>query len=207
MTDPKKTLIAVLLDRSGSMAAAKADTEGGFDQFIAKQREQPGAATVTLAQFDHKYELVYSDTPIADVPPLDLEPRGRTALYDGIGKLTTDIGEALKATPEDQRPGTVIVVILTDGHENASREWDRYAIKDLIQQQQDRWQWTYIFLGATLDAVDTGDAMGIPRGHSMSYTQNNTAETFSVMDSAATATRAGTFTGFSTADREAASGE
>ncbi|WFR73707.1 hypothetical protein P9209_09030 [Prescottella defluvii] len=76
MTNPDLTLIAVLLDRSGSMHSIKSDTEGGFDSFIAEQRAQPGTAEVTLAQFDREYERVYTTVPIAQVPPLELRPRG-----------------------------------------------------------------------------------------------------------------------------------
>ena len=124
MTDPQRTLIAVLLDRSGSMECVKSDTEGGFNAFIDEQRGEPGDARVTLAQFDTDYEVVYANRPIADVPPLALQPRGGTALYDALGRLITDVGAELAALPEDERPGTVVVVVLTDGHENSSRGVD-----------------------------------------------------------------------------------
>jgi hypothetical protein len=188
------------------MAAARADTEGGFNEFIRQQCEAPGSATVTLAQFDDQYELVYADVPVRVVPPLVLEPAGRTALLDGIGRLTTDIGEKLRALPEDDRPGKVIIVVFTDGHENASREWNLDAVNTLVRQQQEQWGWTYLFLGATLDAIDTAATMGITRSHAMSY---NKAQTQSTFDAVATATRGardGTFLGFTEADRRAAGG-
>jgi hypothetical protein len=207
MTNPDKTLIAVLLDRSGSMQSVKDDTEGGFNQFIADQREKPGTATVTLAQFDHEYELVYSNVPLAKVPPLELSPRGSTALLDGIGKLTVDIGADLRALPEDQRPSTVIVVVLTDGHENASKEWSRDAVQRLITQQQDQWNWNYIFLGATLDAVETGVDLGVMRGHSMHFSPKAVGATFDALADATTTMRGGAaFTGFGDAQRAAAAG-
>lgn len=207
MTDPNKTLIAVLLDRSGSMMSVKADTEGGFDQFIADQRTQPGAATVTLAQFDSEYELVYSDVPVADVPSLQLSPRGGTALYDGVGKLVTDVGAKLAATPEPERPGTVLVVILTDGHENMSTEWTHTAVQELIRQQQDQWAWTFMFLGATLDAVEVGAGMGIAAANSMHYSTTATAETYGVLSRATTNMRSGkSFEGFDATDRTTAAG-
>ncbi len=92
MTNPQRTLIAALLDRSGSMQSIKSDTEGGFNALIASQRTEPGEATVTLAQFDTEYEVVYANRPIADVPQLELEPRSMTALYDALGRLITDVG-------------------------------------------------------------------------------------------------------------------
>lgn len=210
MTDSTKTLIAVLLDRSGSMQAVKTDTEGGFNAFIREQRAQigVGTASVTLAQFDHEYELVYADVPLAEVPPLCLVPRGTTALYDGIGKLSTDVGAKLAAMPEDQRPGTVIVVVLTDGHENASREWTHKAVQALIGEQQDRWGWMYLFLGATLDAVDVAAGMGIPQGNAVAYAAASTEATFGVLSRATSNARRGTgFAGFSDEDRRTAAGD
>ena len=123
MTDDNRVLIAVLLDRSGSMSSIKTDTEGGFAAFIDQQRGLNRDVRVTLAQFDTEYDVVYADRPLADVPPLALEPRGATALYDAIGRLVSDVGAELAAQPEEERPGAVIVVVLTDGHENSSREW------------------------------------------------------------------------------------
>ena len=84
MTNPNKTLIAVLLDRSGSMTTIKEDVEGGFNAFIAEQKKVEGTCRVTLAQFDNTYDVVYTDKDINDVPSLDLQPRGMTALLDSI---------------------------------------------------------------------------------------------------------------------------
>lgn len=169
MTNPNLTLIAVLLDRSGSMNSIKSDTEGGFDAFIAEQRAQPGEAIVTLAQFDNTYERVYTNIPIADVPALDLRPRGGTALLDGIGRITTEIGEQLAAQPEAERPGNVIVVVITDGHENRSEEWTLDAVKTAITRQEDVYSWDYLFLGANIDAVSVGRRMGFKPEKSITY--------------------------------------
>lgn len=207
MTDPDKTLIAVLLDRSGSMMSVKTDTEGGFDQFIADQRSKPGSVAVTLAQFDTEYELVYSNLPIAQVPRLELTPRGSTALYDGIGKLSTDVGTELAATPHDQRPAAVLVVILTDGYENASREWDHAGVRALIRQQTEVWKWTYLFLGADLSAVPTAVSLGIDRSQALHYSPSSTAETFNVAAAAVSRVRGGTFVGFTDHDRDIVGGD
>ena len=133
MTDPQRSLIAVLLDRSGSMESIKSDTEGGFDAFIGEQRKEPMDIRVTLAQFDTDYEVVYANRPVHDVPPLELQPRGMTALYDAVGKLITDVGAELAATPEQKRPARVTVVVLTDGHENSSQEWTHDAVSAAIR--------------------------------------------------------------------------
>ncbi|WP_330228098.1 VWA domain-containing protein [Nocardia sp. NBC_00508] len=169
MTNPDSTLIAVLLDRSGSMQSIKSDTEGGFAAYIEQQREVPKSIEVTLAQFDTEYECLYANRPIAEVPPPSLQPRGMTALYDAVGKLVTDVGADLAKRPEQERPGTVIVVVLTDGHENSSKEWSHAAVKSLITQQQDVYNWTFLFLGANMDAVAIGTEMGFAPGQSITY--------------------------------------
>ncbi|WP_330250976.1 VWA domain-containing protein [Nocardia sp. NBC_00565] len=169
MTNSDLTLIAVLLDRSGSMQSIKSDTEGGFDAYVEEQRKVPKTTLVTLAQFDTEYELVYANRPIGAVPPLSLQPRGGTALYDAVGRLVTDVGSELAARPEHERPGTVIVVVLTDGHENSSREWTHPAVKALITQQQESYSWDFVFLGANMDAVAVGSALGFDPRRSLTY--------------------------------------
>ena len=169
MPNPQRTLIAVLLDRSGSMESIKSDTEGGFNALIAEQRAQPGKATVTLAQFDTVYEVVYADRPIGDVPPLQIQPRGMTALYDGVGRLITDVGAELAALPDPERPGHVIVVVMTDGHENASVEWTHEAVSAAIRRQESEYSWYFVFLGANMDAVAVGARMGFAADRSMTY--------------------------------------
>jgi hypothetical protein len=169
VTDPQKVLIAVLLDRSGSMESIKSDTEGGFNAFIDEQRKESGRAHVTLAQFDTEYEVVYADQPIVAVARLELQPRGATALYDSLGRLITDVGAALKDTPEDERPGKVIVLVMTDGHENSSREWTHEAVSKAIKRQERDYSWEFIFLGANMDAVAVGQRLGFTADRTMTY--------------------------------------
>jgi len=169
MTNPDLSLIAALLDRSGSMQSIASDTRGGFDAYIASQRNEPGTAQVTLAQFDNEYEVVYANRPIAEVPPLVLEPRGSTALLDAIGRFITEVGSKLAALPEQDRPGDVSVLVMTDGHENASREWTKDAVRQLIAQQETVYDWDFVFLGANMDAVDVGTSIGFAPGKSLTY--------------------------------------
>jgi len=171
MTNPNLTHIYFLLDRSGSMQSIKDDTEGGFAAFIAEQRQQSGDCQVTLAQFDNEYEEVYRDVPVHDVPPLRLVPRGSTALLDSIGRLVTTAGERLAARPEDERPGMIVVGIMTDGYENASREWNHSAIKKLIEQQTRDYGWQFLYLGADQDAIEVGTSMGVAAAHAMTYSR------------------------------------
>lgn len=184
MTNQNVSLIAALLDRSGSIAATRSDMEGGFDSFVQKQREEapPNVEVrVTLAQFDTEYETVYRNLPIAEVPPLTLVPRGGTALLDAIGRLTNDIGAELSAMEESERPSRVLVVVVTDGQENSSREFTKNRIQELIAQQESVWKWTYVFIGANMDAVSTGTSLGFGSNlapgsahtHSLTYTQTS----------------------------------
>lgn len=212
MTDPRRTLIAVLLDRSGSMESVKSDTEGGFDAFIGGQRAEPGVARVTLAQFDTQYEVVYANRPIADVPRLALQPRGGTALYDALGRLITDVGAELAAAPEQDRPGTVIVVVFTDGHENSSKEWTHAAVTAAIKRQEAEYSWDFLFLGANMDAVAVGTSLGFAADKSMTWDTDNggavhaMASTTAYVSRKRSAPAGAAVAGFSEADRAAAGG-
>jgi hypothetical protein len=178
MTDQNLTHIYLLLDRSGSMQSIKTDTEGGFSAFVEEQKRTDGECRVTLAQFDNHYEVVYADRPIADVPPLELQPRGSTALLDAMGKLITDAGAGLARLPDDRRPGTVIVAIMTDGYENASQEWTHPAIKSLVEQQTEQFGWQFLYMGADQDAIEVGRNIGIKADHSVTYGRGKSQEAF-----------------------------
>jgi len=180
MTRSDLTHIYFLLDRSGSMQSIKTDTEGGFAAFVEEQKQAPGECRVTLAQFDNEYDVVYADRPLADVPPLDLQPRGSTALLDAMGRTITDAGTRLAALPEDQRPGTVIVAIMTDGHENASQEWTRPAIKALVTQQSTQFAWQVMYMGADQDAIEVGAGLGVDRDLAVTYSRGKAAQTMAV---------------------------
>lgn len=174
MTNNDLTHLYFLLDRSGSMQSIREDTIGGFAAFMAEQRKHPGECRVTLAQFDDRYEVVYTDRPIGDVPELDLQPRGTTALLDAIGHIVTDAGTHLASLPESERPGTVIVGIMTDGYENASREWTHAAIKALISQQTKTYGWEFLYMGADQDAIEVGTSLGVQANRSMTYSRGAT---------------------------------
>jgi hypothetical protein len=176
MTSQDLTHIYFLLDRSGSMQTIKRDTEGGFAAFVADQRAAPGRCRVTLAQFDHAYELVYSGMPIAEVPPLVLEPRGTTALLDAMGRVITDAGAELAALPEPERPGTVIVAVMTDGYENASQEWNHAAVKALVEQQTTDYSWQFLYMGADQDAIEVGASLGVDRQYAVTYGRGRTED-------------------------------
>lgn len=212
MTNPDLTHLYFLLDRSGSMTSICDDTVGGFNAFIAEQQNHPGQCRVTLAQFDDRYEQVYADLPVGDVPPLELHPRGTTALLDAIARLIADAGERLAALREDERPGTVIVGIMTDGHENASTEWTHPAVKALIEQQTKVYDWEFLYMGADQDAIEVGARLGVAADRSVTYTRGSTAmamdATSKVVGRVRAAKAAGRATediGYSVAERRAAS--
>ena len=213
MTDPQRSLIAVLLDRSGSMETIKSDTEGGFNAFIDGQRNEPLEVRVTLAQFDTDYDVVYANRPVLEVPRLELQPRGGTALYDALGKLITDVGAELAALPEHERPGRVVVVVLTDGHENSSREWTHDAVSAAIRRQQSEYSWDFLFLGANMDAVAIGQQLGFQADRSMTYAASADGVTNAMSAAAGYVSRknaapvGAAVAGFSDEDRAAAQGD
>lgn len=172
MTDSKLTQLLVIVDRSGSMSSSASDMIGGLDELFKEQTKLDGECVVDYVQFDTEYDLVYTDKPVSKAKAV-LVPRGSTALLDAIGKGVTTLGEKLVAKPEDERPGTVIVVIATDGYENASREWTREKVKELISGQRDKWNWDFVFLGANMDAVAEAALYGIPSASSMTYDTTN----------------------------------
>ena len=206
MTDQNKTAIAILVDHSGSMQAIRSDAEGAINAFLESQAKEPGECTCMVAEFDTEYDVVTPTMPIKDVPKYVLEPRGGTALLDGIGKIVTDLGADLKAMPEDERPGTVIVVVQTDGQENSSREWKIDTIRDLLTQQREKYGWTFIFLGADENAVQTGVNYGFSANTSMAYGTATMDSAMSGTSAMVSRTRAGGQAIFTQDERDASAG-
>jgi len=165
MTDQNLTEIICVIDRSGSMGSIRHDAIGGFNTFLEDQKKVTvDKCLLTYTQFDNEYEVVHESKPIEDVPPLDestYEPRGSTALLDAIGRTIDDAGKRFAAMPEEKRPGAVVFVILTDGHENASRKYAHEKIMNMIQTQRDAYNWQFIFLAAGQDAIAAGTSLGI----------------------------------------------
>lgn len=181
MSNQNLTLIAFLLDRSGSMQSIKSDVVGGFDAFLAEQRAGDGDCRVTLAQFDDQYEVVYRAVPVNEVRPLALNPRNSTALLDSMGKLITDTAAEIAALAEDDKPGSVIIAIMTDGLENASHEWSRPAIKSLVEQQTNEFGWEFLYMGADQDAVEVGKDLGVKAEQAVTYSRGKSREAMAAM--------------------------
>lgn len=182
------TDITIILDRSGSMQSVAADTIGGFNKFLDDQKATPGEATITLNQFDTVYERIIDAKPIASashLTPQTFVPRGMTALHDAIGRSIEDTGKRLAAMPEDQRPSKVVCVIITDGAENASRQFNQEKIDSMITEQRDKWKWEFVFLGANQDAIATATKLGIGAQNAMTYAHNpvGTVKSFAAVSS------------------------
>lgn len=202
------TRIAIVLDRSGSMESCKESTVTGFNEFIRNQKKIPGEATVKLVQFDDQYETVF-DKPLKDCPELNQStfvPRGSTALLDAQGRTIVELGQELAALPEQERPSKVIVVTLTDGQENASKEYTLDKIGEMIREQRDKYNWDFVFLGANQDAIATAAAMSIPLPSAMSYSTSKAgiAATMAAVSHYVGAARACEAPAFSAEDRKAA---
>ncbi len=166
------TDITVVLDRSGSMASVREDTIGGFNSFLEEQKKVPGSANLSLVQFDDQYEALYEGRRLQDAPCLSAQtfvPRGSTALLDAIGRTIHATGTRLAALPENERPGKVLVVVMTDGEENASREFSSGQIFDMITHQREKYQWEFVFIGANQDAIATGASYGIPQSNALNF--------------------------------------
>ncbi len=182
------TDITIILDRSGSMTSVRKDTIGGFNTFVESQQKLPGDCSLSLVQFDTVYEVVYQSKPIKDAPLLTdatFEPRGSTALLDAIGKTINDTGTRLAGMQQEDRPEKVMIVILTDGEENSSHEFNRAQILGMIKRQTEVYKWDFVFLGANQDAIAVGASMGVNAGKSMSYASNQkgTQDVFASMAS------------------------
>ena len=171
MTKKDYTHIIVILDRSGSMSTIRTDMQGGFNEFVSDQRDVEGEATLTLAQFDDRYEVVHDNIAIADVPELALHPRGSTALLDAIGRTLTTERDRIKDMDDNNQPEKVVCVVITDGYENASHEYDKKRISDMVKnlEEEEDPQWDFVFLGANMDAIAEGGSIGARAGASYTY--------------------------------------
>lgn len=169
------THISVILDRSGSMQEIREDVIGGFNAFLKEQQRAEGLATLSLVQFDtqNPYEVIHSFTLIQAVPELTREtyvPRASTPLLDAMGRGINDLEKQLASMKEGDRPAHVVMVFITDGQENSSREFRKEQIAQMIAHKQEHDRWQFVFLSADLAAVD--DAMrhyAVPASHAMAF--------------------------------------
>ena len=178
------------------MSGLEGDTIGGFNTMLKEQQAVEGEAVVTTVLFDDQYELLHDRADIQAIAPIsdkDYTVRGSTALFDALGKTIKKIRNAHKHVNEAYRPGKVMFVIITDGHENASKEYSAERVKRRIERQREKYGWEFVFFGANMDAVMEADKLGISADFAQNYSADSmgTSAVFSTMSSISTAYRGG----------------
>jgi len=169
------TEVIFILDRSGSMGGLESDTIGGYNGFLDKQKGQEGETHITTVLFDDKYEILYNgvDVSAAGLTEKQYFVRGMTALYDAIGKTILDVGTRLAFSPEEECPGKVIMIITTDGAENASREFTGKRVKEMITHQGKKYGWEFLFFGSNIDTETVARDIGIEGDSAISFRANS----------------------------------
>lgn len=166
------TEIVFILDRSGSMSGLESDTIGGYNSLLEKQRKEVGDAVVTTVLFDDQYEMIHDHAAIVkvnDITSKEYFARGMTGLLDAVGKTINHVGNRHKNALDSEVPSKTMVVIITDGYENASREFALPQVKQMIERQKERFGWEFLFLGANIDAVSTAAGFGISADRAVTY--------------------------------------
>ena len=158
------TELVFILDRSGSMAGLEADTIGGFNAMLQKQRGEPGEALISTVLFDNKTEVIHDRVPLDRVSALTEKEyfvRGCTALLDAVGGAIHHIGNVHKYAREEDRPEKPLFVITTAGMETASRRYTYDKVRAMIERQREKYGWEFLFLGANIDAAREAARFGI----------------------------------------------
>ena len=166
------TELVFILDRSGSMSGLESDTIGGFNSLIKKQKKLDGKCYVSTVLFDNISEVIHDRVELGEIRPMtdnDYTVRGCTALLDAIGGAIKHIGNIHKYARKEDVPEHTMFVITTDGMENASRMYSSAAVKKMIENQQKKYGWEFLFLGANIDAVETASNFGISEDRAVTY--------------------------------------
>ena len=166
------TEIVFILDRSGSMSGLEADTIGGFNSMIEKQKKAEGEALISTVLFDNTSEVIHDRVSVQNITPMtdeDYTVRGCTALLDAIGGAIHHIGNVHKYARAEDVPEHTMFVITTDGMENASHHYDSEKVKKMIERQKEKYGWEFLFLGANIDAVETARHFGISEDRAVNY--------------------------------------
>lgn len=204
-----KTELILLVDRSGSMESIKANTEKAFNDFLEQQKKLPDQCNVTLIKFDDQYEKVYESKPIDKVGEVTIEPRGWTALLDALGKTINSVEQRFLSASAEESPDNVIFVVLSDGAENNSKEYDGPTIKKLIQDKTAIQNWKFVYFGTNQDAIGTATKLGFEASKALNFaaTSEGLIGTSSVLHRSVTSYRSGHNYSMSAEDRSVAMGE
>lgn len=165
----KKTEVVFILDKSGSMQGLEKDTIGGFNAMLEKQKKEEGECYISTILFSSRSQSLYQHQEISTVKPLtnnDYTVGGCTALLDAIGYAIDDMKDYLKIQKEKRN---VLFIIITDGMENASHEYSSRIIKRMVEEQQEKEDWSFTFLGANIDAIQTASDIGIKKEFAANY--------------------------------------
>ena len=184
--DKSKTEIVLVIDKSGSMSCLCQTVIESVNAFLKDQKDCEGTATVTMYAFDDEVMVMQECSPLEKVPELsreNYEPDGCTALLDAVGTAIDDTGKRLASLPEEQRPGNVIIGIMTDGFENSSRRYKWKDIADRIAHQREKYSWRFMFFGAGMDAIEVASKMNIDRADSVTWDAGDADEVHAVMSS------------------------
>ena len=188
------TELVFILDKSGSMAGFEADTIGGFNAMIEKQKKLDGKVYVSTVLFSNRSEVLHDRHDITEIRPMtedDYQVGGGTALLDAIGGPIHHIGNVHKYARKEDVPEHTMFVITTDGMENASHQYSSRKIKEMIRRQEEKYGWEFIFVAANIDAVETAEHIGIRRERAANYRQSakGTAVMFDAVACAVTSMR------------------
>ena len=162
--NPDLTELVFVLDRSGSMSGMERAVIDGFNGLVEKQRRVPGRALVSVELFDDRFDVVYDRVALEAVRPLterEYYTRGCTALLDAVGRAIRHIARKQREARPAERPGHTLFVINTDGYENASREYTRERIREMVREEEGKYGWEFLFLGANIDSYGEAGALGI----------------------------------------------
>ena len=189
------TELVFILDRSGSMQGLEADTIGGFNSMIEKQKKEEGEAYVSAVLFDDRMEVLYDRVELQKVEPMtdrQYYVRGCTALLDALGGAIHHIGNVHKYAREEDVPEKTIFVITTDGMENASRSYSLDKVRRMVERQQKQYHWEFLFLGANIDAIAEASRFGIHASRAANYVHDSagTRLNFDVLSKAISGARA-----------------
>ena len=173
------THMTVILDRSGSMSSIAEDMEGGINTLIEEQKKENGNCTFSLYKFDDVIEREFFFTNIESVGKISLKPRGATALNDCLARSIIETGNFLRNLKENERPGLVSIVIVTDGYENASVEYKDYSlVKKMIQEQELKYNWQFSYLGSNQDSMQVAQQYGLDASKVSNYNSNKAVNVF-----------------------------
>lgn len=189
------TELVFILNRSGSMSGLEADTIGGFNSMIARQKQEAGEALVSTVLFDHESEVIHDRLSLEKVPPMterEYYTRGCTALLDAVGSTIRHIAGIHKYARRADVPEKTMFVITTDGCENASRSYDYETVRRMIEHEKEKYGWEFLFLGANIDATKEAARFGIGADRAVNYKcdETGTALNYEVISEAVCSVRA-----------------